>query len=1849
VITSNGAGAGASINVAENSTAVTTVTATDADAGATLTYSVTGGADAAKFTINASTGELTFVSAPDFEAPTDAGGNNVYDVQVQVSDGTNTDTQDIAITVTNVSGSYTGTAGADALMGSSEEDTIAGLGGDDTITGGAGADTSTGGAGADTFVIGVVSDLAAGETINGTAEAGTIDTLRLDAAGTYDLSTFSTITNIDAIALNVNAAGFNLTVADSQVSTADANGDGTQNDLQIGAAVAMTNGVTIDASGLTGSNRITVVGTNLGGADTITGGAGADVLDGGAGADTITGGAGNDTVTGGAGVDNLTGGLGADTFIIGAVADLAAGETIDGTSEAGTTDTLRLDAAGTFDFSSFSTISNIDAIVFNTNAAGFNVTVTDSQVSTADANGDGTKNDLRFSAAIAMTNGVTINASGLTGLNRIVVVGANLAGADILIGGAAADTIDAGAGADTITGGAGADVLTGGTGADTFVIGAVADLAAGETIDGTAEAGTIDTLRLDAAGTYNLSGFTTITNIDAVALNVNAAGFNLTVADSQVSTADANGDGTQNDLQISASVAMTNGVTINASGLTGSNRIIVVGTNLGGADVLTGGAGADTIDGGAGNDTITGGAGVDTLIGGLGADTFIIGAVSDLAVGETIDGTAEAATIDTLQLDGAGTYNLSTFTTITNIDAITFNVNAAGFNLTVADSQVSTADANGDGTQNDLQIGASVAMTNGVTIDASGLTGSNRIVVVGTNLGAADTITGGAGADTIDGGAGADTITGGAGADVLTGGTGADTFVIGAVSDLAAGETINGTAEAGTTDTLRLDAAGTYNLSTFSTITNIDAISLNVNAAGFNLTVADSQVSTADANGDGTQNDLQISAAVAMTNSVTIDASGLTGSNRITVVGTNLGGADTITAGAGVDTIDGGAGADVITGGAGADVLTGGAGADTFAIGAVSDLAAGETINGTSETGTIDTLRLDAAGTYNLSTFTTITNIDAIALNVDAAGFNLTVVDSQVSTADANGDGTQNDLQISASVAMTNAVTINASGLTGTNRINVVGTNLGGADIITGGAGADTIDGGAGADTITGGAGVDTLTGGTGADTFVIGTVAHLAAGETINGTAEAGTIDTLRLDAAGTYDLSTFSTITNIDSITFNVNAAGFDLTVADSQVSTADANGDGTQNDLQISASVAMTNGVTIDASGLTGTNRITVVGTNLGGADIITGGAGADTIDGGVGADTITGGAGVDTLTGGTGADTFVIDAVAELAAGETINGTSEAGTIDTLQLDAAGTYNLSTFTTITNIDAIAFNVNASGFNLTVANSQVSTADANGDGTQNDIQISAAVAMTNGVTISGSGLTGANRITVIGTNLGGADTITGGAGVDTIAGGAGNDSLSGGAGNDTYNFGLTDGTDTITESGVGTADSIVILASGADLTTLDFTDSSTTATTGNLVISYNGQQITVTNHFVGGNNVVETLTFSGGATYAGFSLGTGAYTLSTDDNGSRTSTAGVNTILIGASGAETLTGNTGNDLIFGGAGIDTISSGDGTNLMVGGAGNDSLTGGTGADWLVGGTNTDTLAGAAGNDTYVFALTDGTDTINESGVGTADSIVIQGNGAALSTLDFTDSSTTAATGNLVIAYNGQQITVTSHFVGTTGVVETLSFSGGATYGGYSLGSGSYTLSIDDSGTRAAAVGVNTILGGSSNADTMTGDTGNDLIFGGGGADTISGGNGTNLLVGDAGNDGITGGTGSDWLIGGAGTDTLTGGTGADYFVFLATTDGTDTIADFTTAQGDKINILVSAFGGGLTTGTDPTTVFGSSASNTFGSASERFHYNTSTGQLLYDADGTGAGAAVTLATFTGLPTLTGTDLQFI
>ena len=91
----------AAFAVDEGALAVGAVVATDPE-GEAVSYAVAGGADAALFAIDAATGALSFAAAPDFEAPADAGADNVYDVVVEASDGTQSATQAIAVTVADV-------------------------------------------------------------------------------------------------------------------------------------------------------------------------------------------------------------------------------------------------------------------------------------------------------------------------------------------------------------------------------------------------------------------------------------------------------------------------------------------------------------------------------------------------------------------------------------------------------------------------------------------------------------------------------------------------------------------------------------------------------------------------------------------------------------------------------------------------------------------------------------------------------------------------------------------------------------------------------------------------------------------------------------------------------------------------------------------------------------------------------------------------------------------------------------------------------------------------------------------------------------------------------------------------------------------------------------------------------------------------------------------------------------------------------------------------------------------------------------------------------------------------------------------------------------------------------------------------------------------------------------------------------------------------------------------------------------------------------------------------------------------------------------------------------------------
>ena len=109
------------ISVQENQTTAFTVTASDPD-GDTITFSLSG-TDASLLSITSS-GVVTFNSAPDYEAPSDANGDNVYEISATVSDGSLTDSENFRITVTNdtsddvTAEGYNGTAvGAGPIQG----------------------------------------------------------------------------------------------------------------------------------------------------------------------------------------------------------------------------------------------------------------------------------------------------------------------------------------------------------------------------------------------------------------------------------------------------------------------------------------------------------------------------------------------------------------------------------------------------------------------------------------------------------------------------------------------------------------------------------------------------------------------------------------------------------------------------------------------------------------------------------------------------------------------------------------------------------------------------------------------------------------------------------------------------------------------------------------------------------------------------------------------------------------------------------------------------------------------------------------------------------------------------------------------------------------------------------------------------------------------------------------------------------------------------------------------------------------------------------------------------------------------------------------------------------------------------------------------------------------------------------------------------------------------------------------------------------------------------------------------------------------------------------------------------
>ena len=178
---------------------------------------------------------------------------------------------------------------------------------------------------------------------------------------------------------------------------------------------------------------------------------------------------------------------------------------------------------------------------------------------------------------------------------------------------------------------------------------------------------------------------------------------------------------------------------------------------------------------------------------------------------------------------------------------------------------------------------------------------------------------------------------------------------------------------------------------------------------------------------------------------------------------------------------------------------------------------------------------------------------------------------------------------------------------------------------------------------------------------------------------------------------------------------------------------------------------------------------------------------------------------------------------------------------------------------------------------------------------------------------------------------------------------------------------------------------------------------------------------------------------------------------------------------------------------------------------------------------------------------------------------------------------------------------------------------------------------------------GWDTLDGGGGN-DTVQGGAGNDLLYGGSGNDRLNGGTLSDQLYGGRGRDTLSGGSGDDFLNGGSGRDVLKGGSGWDTFVFdtkLASSN-VDTITDFNVEQDNFM--LSSLVFNNIWLGDLQDKQFYAAAGAAEGhDKSDRIIYDTDTGSLYYDADGSGSRDAVKFAVVSGAPDLTSDDFIIV
>lgn len=180
------------------------------------------------------------------------------------------------------------------------------------------------------------------------------------------------------------------------------------------------------------------------------------------------------------------------------------------------------------------------------------------------------------------------------------------------------------------------------------------------------------------------------------------------------------------------------------------------------------------------------------------------------------------------------------------------------------------------------------------------------------------------------------------------------------------------------------------------------------------------------------------------------------------------------------------------------------------------------------------------------------------------------------------------------------------------------------------------------------------------------------------------------------------------------------------------------------------------------------------------------------------------------------------------------------------------------------------------------------------------------------------------------------------------------------------------------------------------------------------------------------------------------------------------------------------------------------------------------------------------------------------------------------------------------------------------------------------------YVDSVKDIVIEKANEGVDTVI---SHINYILGKEIENLELMSGMGHNISG-------TGNKSNNTLTGNESANTLNGKEGDDILTGGAGADTFVFDTKLGAAniDTISDFVSGT-DAINLSKKVFSK-YKAGADLAADFVSGAGAIAHDASDHILYDTSTGKLYYDADGSDSQAAVLLVTLTGHPKLSASDL---